>query len=64
MFAIEFNGVVRTLKKSRTSKGDYCTKQRFSTITSVFKAGTSLKGIVEEPGFKNVKNKHLGTSPF
>ena len=39
-----FNGVARTLKKLRTSKGDYCTKQRFSTIMSLFKMGTSLKG--------------------
>ena len=37
------NGVARVLKKLRTSKGDYCLKQRFSTITSLFKMGTSLK---------------------
>ena len=38
------NGVARTLKKLRTSKGDYCIKQWFSTITFLFKLGTSLKG--------------------
>ena len=36
--------VALTLKKLRTSKGDYCIKQRFSTITSLCKMGTSLKG--------------------
>ena len=30
-------------EKIRTSKGDYCIKQWFSTITSLFKMGTSLK---------------------
>ena len=24
----------------------------------------AIEGVVEEPGFKNVKNKHLGMSPF
>ena len=38
------NGVARTLKTLRTSKGDYCIKQCFSTITSLFKMGTALKG--------------------
>ena len=38
------NGVVRTLKKLRTSKGDYWIKQRFSLIVSLFKVGISLKG--------------------
>ena len=38
------NGVARTLKKLRTPKGDYCIKQCFSTITSLFKLGISLKG--------------------
>ena len=36
------NGVARTLKKLPTSKGDCCIKQSFSTITSLFKLGTSL----------------------
>ena len=35
------NSVARTLKKLRTSKGDYCIKQWFSIITSLFKMGTS-----------------------
>ena len=38
------NGVARTLQKLRTSKGDYCIKQLFSTITPLFKMGTALKG--------------------
>ena len=38
------NGVARILKKSRTSKGDYWIKQLFSSIASLFKMGTSLKG--------------------
>ena len=38
------NGVARPLKKLRTSMGDYCIKQLFSTITSLFEMGTSLKG--------------------
>ena len=37
------NGVARTLKKLRTSKGDYNIKQWFSSIVSLFKVGTSLK---------------------
>ena len=37
-------GVARTLKKIRTPKGDYCIKQWFSTLTSLFEMGTSLKG--------------------
>ena len=32
------------LKKLRTSKGDYWIKQRFSSIASLSKMGTSLKG--------------------
>ena len=38
------NVVARALKMLRTSEGNYCIKQRFSTITSLFKMGTSLKG--------------------
>ena len=38
------NGIVRTLKKLRTSKGDHWIKQWFSSIASLFKMGTSLKG--------------------
>ena len=41
---VQSNSVARNLKKLRTSKGDYCIKQRFSTITSFFKMGTSFKG--------------------
>ena len=37
------NDVVRTLKKLRTSKGDYWIKQWFSSIASLYKKGTSLK---------------------
>ena len=37
-------GVARTLKKLRTSKGDYCIKQWFSTIMSLFKMGTFPEG--------------------
>ena len=39
-----FNGVARTLKELYTSKGDYCIKQRFSSIASLFITGTYLKG--------------------
>ena len=39
-----YNGVARKLKKLRTSKGDYLTKQLFSSIVPLFKMGTSLKG--------------------
>ena len=38
------NGIAKTLKKLRTSKGDYSIKQWFSLIAPVFKMGTSLKG--------------------
>ena len=38
------NDVARTLKKYRTSKGDYWIKQWFSLISSLFKMGTPLKG--------------------
>ena len=37
------NGVARTPKKLRTSEGGW-NKQRFSSIVSLFKMGTSLKG--------------------
>ena len=40
----ENDGVARTLKKVRTSKGDYWIKQLFSSIVSLFNMGTSLKG--------------------
>ena len=36
------NGVARTLRNIRTSKGAYCIKQIFSTITPLFKMGTPL----------------------
>ena len=36
------NGVARTLKKLRTSKGEYCIKQWFSLITPHCQMGTSL----------------------
>ena len=39
----EFIRVARMLKKLRTSKGDYLTKQWFSSVASLFKMGTSLK---------------------
>ena len=38
------NGVARTLKNLRIPKGDYWIKQWFSSIASLFKMGTSLKG--------------------
>ena len=38
------NGVAGALKKLLISKGDYCIKQWFSTITPLFEMGTSLKG--------------------
>ena len=40
----DYNGVARTLKRLRTSKGDYWIKQRFSSMVPLFKIGTSLKG--------------------
>ena len=43
------NGVARKLNKLRTSRGDYWNKQRFSSITSLFKIGTSLKGKILPP---------------
>ena len=39
-----YKGVARTLKKVRTSKGDYWIKQWFSSIAPLFKMGTSLNG--------------------
>ena len=39
------NGVAGTLKKLRTSKGDYWIKQCFSSSASFFKMGTPFKGI-------------------
>ena len=39
-----YNGVARTLTKLRTSMRDYWNKQWFSSIASLFKMGTSLKG--------------------
>ena len=41
---IIFNDEARTLKKIRTSKGDYWVKQWFPSTVSLFKTGTSLKG--------------------
>ena len=41
---VEESGVARMLKKIRTSKGDYCIKQRFPSIASLLIMGTSLKG--------------------
>ena len=41
---LRLNGVARTLKKLRTSKGAYWIKQPFSSIASLFKMRTSLKG--------------------
>ena len=38
------NGVARTLKKLRTSKGDYWIKQWIASIAPLFKMGTSLTG--------------------
>ena len=38
------NGVARTQKKLRTSKGNYWIKQWFSSIDLLFKMETSLKG--------------------
>ena len=38
------NGVAKTMKKLRKSKGDYQIKHCFSSIVSLFKVGTSLKG--------------------
>ena len=38
------NGVARTLKKLRTSKEDCWIKQRFSSVATLFKMRTSLKG--------------------
>ena len=38
------NSVEGKLKKLRTSKGNYWIKQWFSSIASLFKMGTSLKG--------------------
>ena len=37
-------GVATTLKKLRTSKGDYSIKKWFSSIAFLFKMETSLKG--------------------
>ena len=38
------NGIAKMLNKLHTSKGDYWIKQWFSSIGSLFKMGTSLKG--------------------
>ena len=38
------NGIARTLKRLRTSKGDYWINKRFSLIVSLFKMRSSLKG--------------------
>ena len=56
------NGVARMLKKLRTSKGDYCIKQRFSAITSLFKMGTSLKGKNLLP--EGANSYHLRAVPY
>ena len=42
-YQLIYNGA-RMLKKLRTSKGDYWIKQCSSSIASLFKVGTSLKG--------------------
>ena len=47
------NDVARTRKKLRTSKGDYPIKQRFSSLVSLFKMGTPLKGKNLLPGGAN-----------
>ena len=44
LWAVHINGVIRTLKNLRTSKGDYVIKQWFSSIAPLLKMGTSLKG--------------------
>ena len=44
MRATLYNGVARTLKRLRTSTGDYWIKQGFSLISPLFKMGTSLEG--------------------
>ena len=41
---MKFNDIARTLKKLRTSKGDYWIKQRFFSIASLLITRTSLKG--------------------
>ena len=41
--SIYVEGVARTFKKVRTSKGDYWIKQRFSSTAPLFNMGTSLK---------------------
>ena len=41
---IRSNSVARSLKKLRTSKGDYWIKHWFSSIAPLFKMETSLKG--------------------
>ena len=51
------SGVARMLKKLRTSKRDYCIKQWFSTITSLFKMGTPHKG-------KNLHFYHIRWPPL
>ena len=43
---------------------DKLTKATSSCITIKMIAKPERTQIVEEPGFKNVKNKHLGMSPF
>ena len=43
LFNVMTNGVARTLKKLRTSKGDYWIKQWVSSIASLVKMGTFPK---------------------
>ena len=43
-FLVLSNGIARMLKRLCTSKGDYWIKKWFSSIVSLFKMGTSLKG--------------------
>ena len=53
VYFVHFNSVARTLRKLRTSKGDYWIKQLFSSTASLLKMETSLKGKNFLPGCAN-----------
>ena len=42
----------------------FTTFSEITVLTLSFRTNLPINLIVEEPGFKNVKNKHFGMSPF
>ena len=50
--------------KENTAMKDTATFLKTIKVSTAYNHTRPPDKIVEEPGFKNVKNKHLGMSPF